>query len=74
MICPTNYILGVDENACILFKYKDGAMADLMYHTTAGTGENNAVIYGDKGKIQVYETRQERKRMQMRKENRISAV
>ena len=47
------HLLGVDENACIILKYKDGAMANLMYHTTAGVGENTAVIYGDKGKIQV---------------------
>ena len=45
---------GVDENACIILKYKDGAMANLIYHTSAGVGENNAVIYGDKGKIKVY--------------------
>ena len=45
--------LGVDENGCIILKYKDGAMANLTYHTSAGEGENAAVIYGDKGKIKV---------------------
>lgn len=44
---------GADENACIILKYNDGAMANLMYHTSACVGENTAVIYGDKGKIQI---------------------
>lgn len=42
---------GVDENACIILKYRDGGMANLTYHTNAGVGENTAAIYGDKGKI-----------------------
>lgn len=44
---------GVDENACIILRYRDGAMASLMYHTNAGVGENTAVIYGDKGKMEI---------------------
>ena len=44
---------GVDENACIILKYRDGGMASLTYHTNAGVGENTAAIYGDKGKILV---------------------
>ena len=54
---------GVDENACILLKYKNGAMANLTYHTNAGEGNQNKIeesniglIMGQKGKIQVLET------------------
>ncbi|XP_053403355.1 trans-1,2-dihydrobenzene-1,2-diol dehydrogenase-like [Mercenaria mercenaria] len=43
----------VDESACIILKYKNGAMANLTYHTDAGTGNNTATILGKKGRIQV---------------------
>ena len=45
--------VGVDENACILLKYKNGAMANLTYHTDIGKGNNMGLIYGQKDKIQV---------------------
>ena len=44
---------GVDENACILLKYKNGAMANLTDHTDIGKGNNMGLIYGQKDKIQV---------------------
>ena len=47
------YIIGVDENGCILLKYKDGAMATLSYHTSAVMADNDAVIYGDKDQLKV---------------------
>ena len=45
-------ILGVDETVSILLKYKSGAIANLTSNMTL-TGENAAVIYGDKGTIKV---------------------
>ena len=44
---------GVDENACIILKYKNGAVANLIYHTNTVFGENTAVIYGDKDKLKL---------------------
>ncbi|XP_060582302.1 trans-1,2-dihydrobenzene-1,2-diol dehydrogenase-like [Ruditapes philippinarum] len=43
----------VDESACIILKYKNGAMANLTYHTDAGKGDNNASILGKTGRIEV---------------------
>ena len=43
----------MDENGCIILKYKDGAMATLSYHTSAVMADNDAVIYGDKDKLKV---------------------
>ena len=43
---------GVDETACILLKYKSGAVANLSSNLTTN-GENSALIYGDKGTIKV---------------------
>lgn len=44
---------GVDEHACILLKYKNGAMANLTYHTDIGNGHNIGLILGQKDKIQI---------------------
>lgn len=44
---------GVDENACILLKYKNGGMANLTYHTNAGHANNMGLIMGQKGMIQI---------------------
>lgn len=43
---------GVDETACILLKYKSGAIANLSSNLTT-SGENSALIYGDKGTIKI---------------------
>jgi predicted dehydrogenase len=48
-------ISDVDESACIILKYKNGAMANLTYHTDAGKGDNNASILGKTGRIEVRE-------------------
>ena len=47
-----SYFAGVDENACMLLKYKNGGMANLTYHTNAGHANNMGLIMGQKGKIQ----------------------
>lgn len=47
------FIAGVDEGACILLKYKSGAMASLTYHTNAGQGNNIGLIMGQEGNIKV---------------------
>ena len=44
---------GIDENACILMKYKNGSMASLTYHTDAGLGPNTGIIMGQKGLMEV---------------------
>ncbi|XP_045175459.2 trans-1,2-dihydrobenzene-1,2-diol dehydrogenase-like isoform X2 [Mercenaria mercenaria] len=43
---------GADENACIILKYKNGAVANLTYHASL-TNNNTAVICGTKGRIEV---------------------
>ena len=44
---------GVDENGCILLKYKSGAMANLTYHTDAGLGSNKGIVMGPQGSVEV---------------------
>ncbi|XP_052785036.1 trans-1,2-dihydrobenzene-1,2-diol dehydrogenase-like isoform X2 [Mya arenaria] len=43
----------VDEGACVILKYRGGAMANLTYHVNSGQGNNSAVILGQKGKIEL---------------------
>ena len=43
----------VDLGSCIVLKYKNGAMANLTYHTNAGVGNCSLCIMGTKGMIQV---------------------
>jgi predicted dehydrogenase len=43
---------GADENACIILKYKNGAIANLVYHTSVENSNSN-VICGTKGVIEV---------------------
>ncbi|XP_053383571.1 trans-1,2-dihydrobenzene-1,2-diol dehydrogenase-like [Mercenaria mercenaria] len=43
---------GADENACIILKYKNGAVANLTYHSSV-LNNNTAVICGTKGRIEV---------------------
>ncbi|WAR28496.1 DHDH-like protein [Mya arenaria] len=45
----------VDEGACVILKYRSGAMANLTYHVNSGMGNNSAVILGQKGRIEVDE-------------------
>ena len=47
------YSSGVDENGCILLKYKSGAMANLTYHTDAGLGSNKGIVMGPQGSVEV---------------------
>ena len=44
--------LGVDETACFILKYKNGAMANISINVTV-KGENTALIFGDKGSVKV---------------------
>ena len=45
-------IQGVDETLCFSLKFKNGGMANVSCNATV-SGENTAVIYGDKGNIKV---------------------
>lgn len=44
---------GVDENAVVILKYKNGAIANLAYNCDAGLGPNMATIMGRNGRIDI---------------------